>query len=118
MEKEKQNVSSPRGVLEVQLRDLESETPSPEDNMKESESCHGRPKALFHWGKFFKLWSKKYVKRPTPFPLVGVSRILKVKSRNEGENPIFSDIKNIKPSMINFKFTELQTATNNFCDGS
>lgn len=116
-EKEKQEDSSPREVLDVHAKDLESETTSHEDSVKESEDSCKHPRAS-QWRNFFKLWSKKSMKRLASYPPLGVPRIQKVEDRSERENHLLSDINNIKPSMVNFKFTELQTATNNFSDGS
>lgn len=116
MEKEKQDVSSPRGVLEACVREFEFETVTPENSTSESES---RPnsKAVSHWRKFFKLWNKRSIKRLASFPPLAVPKIPKRKSRSERESPLLNNIYNFKSSLVNFTFSELQTATENFSDG-
>lgn len=117
MEKERLDVSSPRGVLEACVRDFESETVTPENKSSESES---RPnsRAISHWKIFFKLWNKRSIKRLASFPPLGVPKIRRRKSRIERESPLLNNIYNFRSSLVNFAFSELQTATNNFSDGT
>ncbi|KAF3454403.1 hypothetical protein FNV43_RR04850 [Rhamnella rubrinervis] len=115
MEKEKQDVSSPRGVLEACVREFESETVTPENSTSESES-RLNSRAVSHWRKFFKLWNKRSIKRLASFPPLGVPKIPRRKSRKESESPLLNNIYNFKSSLVNFTLSELQTATGNFSD--
>lgn len=116
MEKEKQDVSSPRGVLEAYATAFESDTVTPENSTSELES---RPnsRAVSHWRKFFKLWNKRSIKRLASFPPLGVPKISIRKCKNERESPLLTNVYNFKSSLVNFTFSELQAATNNFSEG-
>ncbi|XP_015875269.1 receptor-like cytosolic serine/threonine-protein kinase RBK2 [Ziziphus jujuba] len=115
MEKEKQDVSSPRGVLEAYATAFESDTVTPENSTSELES---RPnsRAVSHWRKFFKLWNKRSIKRLASFPPLGVPKISIRKCKNERESPLLTNVYNFKSSLVNFTFSELQAATNNFSE--
>lgn len=116
MEKEKQDASSPRGVLEAYATAFESDAVTPENGSLELES---RPtsRAVSHWRNFFKLWNKRSIKRLASFPPLGVPKFPRRKCKNERESPLLTNVYNFKSSLVNFTFSELQTATNNFSDG-
>ncbi|XP_059438670.1 receptor-like cytosolic serine/threonine-protein kinase RBK2 isoform X2 [Corylus avellana] len=105
VEKEKQDVSSPRGVLEACIRGFESDAGSSKNISNEMDT-----RSNSSWSRFFKLWKKRSFKRLGSFPPLGVS---KGKSSTR-ENPELSNLSNFKSSLVNFSLSELQTATNNF----
>ncbi|KAL5566170.1 hypothetical protein UlMin_029334, partial [Ulmus minor] len=110
MEREKLDGSSPRGVLEACVREFESE----ENLIGNSKKSFSTSRALCNWRKFFKLWNKKSIKRLASFPPVGVPKLPRRKSRNGRENQLFCTFYNLKSSVANFTFSELQSATKNF----
>ncbi|KAL0459591.1 UNVERIFIED_CONTAM: hypothetical protein Slati_0586300 [Sesamum latifolium] len=94
-EKEKANVYSPDTVLEDFLRTAESETDSSKASTSELEA--DEPKPVSRWAEFFQLLRfKSKRKLATLHPLNALSLSKKWK---------------------NFSFSELQTATSNFCQG-
>lgn len=108
VEKEKQDVSSPRGVLEACIRGFESDAGSSKNISNEMDT-----RSNSSWSRFFKLWKKRSFKRLGSLPPLGVS---KGKSSTR-ENPELSNLSNFKSSLVNFSLSELQTATNNFNPG-
>uniref|UniRef100_A0A2N9EJB8 non-specific serine/threonine protein kinase n=1 Tax=Fagus sylvatica TaxID=28930 RepID=A0A2N9EJB8_FAGSY len=110
MEKEKEDVSSPRGVLEACIRGLESDSGSSKNSSTEME-IRGSNSS---WSKFFKLWKKRSIKRLASFPPLGVPKLSKGKSRSTRETSQLSNLYNFKSSLTNFSLSELQTATKNF----
>uniref|UniRef100_A0A5B7B6I7 non-specific serine/threonine protein kinase n=1 Tax=Davidia involucrata TaxID=16924 RepID=A0A5B7B6I7_DAVIN len=113
MEKEKQDVSSPRGVLEACIRDLDTESGSPKTNTADSATHFSNAPAPSGWHKFFKLWKKSTIKRLPSFPPLAVPKISRRKSRSARES-IDTDPCFIKSSWRTFTLSDLQTATNNF----
>ncbi|KAI8028146.1 Receptor-like cytosolic serine/threonine-protein kinase RBK2 [Camellia lanceoleosa] len=100
MEKEKEETSSPRGVLEAFIRGLDTEAVSPNPtsyNVKSILQIHRHS-----------LLNKALTLLP-PFAVPKISR----ESRSVGEN-VDTDFCYFKSSWKNFTFSELLTATNNF----
>lgn len=121
MEKEKSDGASPRGVLEACINCSGSDPPSPQKIHEESEraSCTGSKK-LSQWGKFFKLWKKRSIRRLASFPPLTISKMSKRKSggETEGITPVFSEIYNFKSTLKHFSLSDLAAATNNFSPGT
>ena len=123
IEKEKEDVQTPRGVLEACVRGFESETSTSENSTtengtSESSVCCSSSNSLSHWRKFFKQWSKRSLKRLASFPPLGVPKISsRRRIRSARENPALTNIYNFKSSLVNFANSELQKATDNFNSG-
>ncbi|CAK8572411.1 unnamed protein product [Lathyrus sativus] len=101
---------SPRGVLEACVRDFENrESP-------ESETSCSDSRAQSHWGKFFKLWKKKSVKRiPSIPPLaINVPKIPKWKSKSSRDIYVKNNLCKFRSSWVTFSLSDLRSATNNF----
>lgn len=111
LEKEKEDEGSPRGVLEACVRGFESKQPP------ELETSCSNSRARSHWGKFFKLWKKKSVKRLSSFHPIGVPKIPKWKSKSTRENFVMSNVHNLRSSLVTFSLSDLIKATNNFSNG-
>ncbi|XP_057960864.1 receptor-like cytosolic serine/threonine-protein kinase RBK2 isoform X1 [Malania oleifera] len=117
VEKERQDVSSPRGVLEGIL---ESEMDSSKTNSFESGTHCSTSSSLSHWRGFFNLWKRKSMKRlPTFPPLVPKistrkSRSAREKASAELNQPEEANFCYFKSSWKNFTLSDLQNATNNF----
>lgn len=112
MEKEKEDVSSPRGVLEACMRGFESDSFSFKNSTAEVES-----RSNSSWSRFFKLWKKQSIKRLASFPPLAVPKVPKRKSGSTRENPQLSHLYNINSSLVNFSLSDLLTATDNFSQG-
>ncbi|KAL7003020.1 non-specific serine,threonine protein kinase [Sarracenia purpurea var. burkii] len=112
IEREKEDCSSPRGVLEACIRGLDPGTdPSENDISKSKMSSNSH--ALSRWRGFFKLWKKSSIKRLPSFPPLAVPKISRRKSRSVREN-VDADLCHFKVSWKNFTFSDLKIATNNF----
>ncbi|KAJ4956900.1 hypothetical protein NE237_013683 [Protea cynaroides] len=116
MEGEREDESSPRGVVEDCVRSLESETGSSKASTSGSEA---QPKANNHWHGFFRLLKGSNLKRFYTFSASSVLSRRKSGSFREKQSrainsPEETDLHPLKPSWKNFTFSELQTATNNF----
>ncbi|XP_028793496.1 receptor-like cytosolic serine/threonine-protein kinase RBK2 [Neltuma alba] len=109
LEKEKEDVSSPRGVLEACIRDFDSCLQS-----SEMENGCSRSKAQISWSKYFKNLKKRSMKRLASFPPLGVPTIPKGKSKSSGEDPVLTNVYNFRSSLVNFTLSELRNSTNNF----
>lgn len=116
MEKEKEDSSSPRGVLEACIRDLDTRASSPKTNISKPKVCPSNSHALSRWRGFFKLWKKSSIKRLSSFPPFAVPKISRRKSRSMREN-VDGDFCYFKSAWKNFTFSDLQSATNNFSQG-
>lgn len=115
MEKEKQDGSSPRGVIEACLQGLESDLGSTKDSTAVSGEHHSNSRALSNWSRFFKSWKKLSPKRlsswiPPPVPKA-------TKSKSTKENPVLRDLYNFKSKLQHFTFAELKIATDDFSQG-
>ncbi|TQD76456.1 hypothetical protein C1H46_038018 [Malus baccata] len=120
IEKEKEDVQTPRGVLEACVRGFESETSTSENSTTENGTSESSVRcsssnSLSHWRKFFKQWSKRSLKRLASFPPLGVPKISsRRRIRSAREDPALTNIYNFKSSLVNFTSSELQKATDNF----
>ncbi|KAJ4840718.1 hypothetical protein Tsubulata_023670 [Turnera subulata] len=109
--------SSPRGVIEGCLQDLEASAHSSKQSNRESKLKLPSARALSNWSRFFKSWKRAALKRLTPSnppPPESEAEATNRKSRSSRENPKLRDLYNFKSSLKNFTFSELKTATNNF----
>lgn len=113
LEKEKENIASPRGVLEACMKDFDSH-----DQSHESKATCSTTRARSHWSKFFKIWRKKSFKRLGSLPpLISVPKIPKWKSKSSRENQVLSKLYNFRSSWVTFSLSKLRHATNNFSAG-
>ncbi|PIN13413.1 Serine/threonine protein kinase [Handroanthus impetiginosus] len=113
-EKEKANVCSPDTVLEDFLRSAESETSSSKASTSESEAELDPQLNSSRWIGFFQLLrfkSKQQLATLHPFNALKLSK--KFSSMREEV-----DLNYFKPQWKNFSFLELQSATDNFCQGN
>jgi hypothetical protein len=113
MERERQDGSSPRGVIEACLTGLESNSDFTRNSTAESEVP--RSKAHSNWSRFFKSWKRfslKHLTSPPPVP-----KEPKRKSRSTRENTVLRNLYNFKSTLQHFTFAELKIATNNFNHG-
>lgn len=114
LEKEKEDSSSPREVLEAFMKDF---VDSHHEQSHESETTSSTTKTHYHWTKFFKLWKKKSFKRLGSIPPLSVPKLPKWKSKSSRENQALSKLYNFRSSWVTFSLSELRNATNNFSDG-
>jgi hypothetical protein len=112
LEKERDDEASPRGVLEACVRGFDAQqSPEPETSCSNS-------RARSHWGRFFKLWKRKSVKRLASIPPIGVPRMPKWKSKSTRENcDMSSNLQNFRSSLVTFSLSDLRNATDNFNQG-
>ncbi|KAF6176561.1 hypothetical protein GIB67_034423, partial [Kingdonia uniflora] len=119
MEKEMMDKSSPRGVLEDYIKDLESdflrniesETGSLNASTSETEN-QSNHSGTSHWRGFFNLWKTRSARRLASYPSVKASKCPSKSNRMcSAEN---MDICYLRSSWKNFKLSELQNATKNF----
>ncbi|XP_050890095.1 receptor-like cytosolic serine/threonine-protein kinase RBK2 [Lathyrus oleraceus] len=110
LEKDKEDEASPRGVLEACVRGFDDPA-SPESETSCSDS-----RARSHWGKFFKLWKKKPIKRLSSIPpiAINVPKIPKWKSKSTRETQVKSNICKFRSSWVTFSLSDLRSATDNF----
>ncbi|VVA96532.1 unnamed protein product [Arabis nemorensis] len=128
VEKEKQDPKSPRGTIEACLNrssisSSSSLSDDPPQNKEAVENADAEVRCKNHrassnWGKFFKSWKRRSVKRLSSFPpLGGVSAISK---RNKNADPahidglIIHDIYDFQSSLHNFSIADLEIATDSF----
>lgn len=113
LEKDKEDEASPRGVLEACVRGFDDPA-SPESETSCSDS-----RARSHWGKFFKLWKKKPIKRLPSMPpiAINVPKIPKWKSKSSRESQVKSNICKFRSSWVTFSLSDLRSATDNFSHG-
>ncbi|KAL0371370.1 UNVERIFIED_CONTAM: Receptor-like cytosolic serine/threonine-protein kinase RBK2 [Sesamum angustifolium] len=121
-EKKKANVYSPDTVLEDFLRTAESETDSSKTSTSELEAVDSKPAS--RWAEFFQLLrfkSKRKLATLHPLNALSLSKRFGSSMREEVSsvsNPLIdADLNYFKPQWKNFSFSELQTATSNFCQG-
>lgn len=122
MEKEKQDGTSPRGVLEACIKNLESESISPKISSSETAIHCLNSNSVSHWRRFFTQWRKKSVKRLPSFSPLPMPKLSKRKSKsvrenvNSALNPFMdANSYNFKYRCKHFTLSELQIATDNFC---
>lgn len=116
MEKEKEDSSSPRGVLEAWIRGLDTEAGSPSTNVSTPKTSSSNSNLHSRWRVFFKLLKKSSIKRLPSFPPLTVPKISSRKSRSMREK-VDEDLCYFKSSWKNFTFSDLKIATNNFSHG-
>lgn len=126
VEKEKENISSPRGVLEACIKGLDSEfDDSPAESSSEREvSDRDSPSSQAQqqhrqsrWGGILKLWRKGAMKRLSSIPaMAAVPKLSRGKSRRvpETEPAVDTNCCHLKCSWKTFSLSELQVATNDF----
>ncbi|KAJ0015226.1 hypothetical protein Pint_19933 [Pistacia integerrima] len=118
MEKERQDVSSPKGVLEACLKGSESDTVSSKDSSSESDILCSKTQASTNWRKFFKSWKRRSIKRLATFPPLPMAMTCRRKNRStREEDHEMTHIYEYKSSLKEFTLSELQIATNNFSKG-
>ncbi|CAL1381980.1 unnamed protein product [Linum trigynum] len=111
MEKEIQDVSSPRGVIEACLNGWEPDSEASNQELQVSKQAHSKTHS--HWRKFFKVWKLRPVKRLTALAHPTMPKAPR-RSRSVRENPVLRDLYNFKSSLRNFTYPELKAATNHF----
>lgn len=111
LEKEKENIASPRGALEVCMKGFDSRQLTKPENTCSTTRAHS------NWTNFFKLLKKKSFKRLGSLSHFSVPKIPKWKSRSSRENHVLCKLYNFNSSWVTFKLSELRKATNNFDSG-
>lgn len=113
MEKEKEDASSPRGVIEACMRGGDKESDSSESNTSESETRSSNSSSPSRWRKFLKIWKNNPIKRLPSIAPMAVSKRSRRKSLSARENRD-GGLCNFKSPWKNFTLSELQTASSNF----
>ncbi|KAF8107664.1 hypothetical protein N665_0118s0032 [Sinapis alba] len=117
IEKDKQDTNSPRGALEACLTrcSISSTSSSLDDPLpnreaiENAEAVSKNHRASSNWGKFFKHWKRKSMKRLSSFPpLGGAAATSKRNSLN------VHDIYDFQSSLTSFSITDLEIATDCF----
>ncbi|KAG8389404.1 hypothetical protein BUALT_Bualt02G0225700 [Buddleja alternifolia] len=125
-EKEKSNVNSPDTVLEDFLRSAESHTDSSKPSTSESQlhidDDHDLNKQPYSkWVEFFQLWRFKSKRQLSTLHPLKLSKRFSSSMREDVSgvsNPLIdANLNYFKPQWKNFRFSELQAATSNFCQG-
>ncbi|KAL2535600.1 Protein kinase family protein [Forsythia ovata] len=123
MEKQKPNLCSPDTVLEDFFRSEDSETESSKASTSEIEAQKDRKPASL-WAAFVHLFRNESKRQFTNLPPLNALKLSKKFSSSMREyacglsNPLIdSNLSHFKPQWKNFSFSELQTATNFFCQG-
>ncbi|CAN1285150.1 Receptor-like cytosolic serine/threonine-protein kinase RBK2 [Linum perenne] len=121
MEKEIQDVSSPRGVIEACLNGWEHDSGSSEATNNQDLLQVAKPdqhsKTHSHWKKFFKVWKLRPLKRLSSLAHPTMPRAPR-RSRSAKENPVLRDLYHFKSSLRNFSYSELNAATDYFSKGN
>lgn len=113
---EKQDRSSPKGVIDACFEGSESSTNSPDNSPHAVVSCTGSV-ALSNWKKLFQLWKKRSKKHLASIPILSASKRTRKSSRRMEEDPMMEELCNFKSSLQNFSLPELRAATDNFNRG-
>ncbi|KAK1352019.1 receptor-like cytosolic serine/threonine-protein kinase RBK2 [Heracleum sosnowskyi] len=113
MEKEKEDASSPRGVIEAIMNSMDKESESVGNSTSESETSSSDPKTRTRWRKFVNVWKVSPIKR---LPLIPPKTIPKLSNKKSSTSREYDDIdlRDFESSWKNFSLLELQTATCNF----
>lgn len=111
MEKEKDDATSPRDVLEACVRSYEDSNSSDTDNPRNESDSHPRSR----WLKFFKMWKKRFYKRVPSLPPV-TPKSSRKKHMSGRHNPDVN-LSHFKSSWKFFTLPELNAATSNFSEG-
>ncbi|KAK1423682.1 hypothetical protein QVD17_18989 [Tagetes erecta] len=110
MEKEREDATSPRGVLEACVRNIEDSKSSDADNSRNEHVSQPRSR----WLKFFKMWKKGFSKRVPSLPPVTPTSAKK-KTTNAKHNPDVN-LSHFNSSWKVFTLAELKAATDNFSE--
>ncbi|XP_009147272.1 receptor-like cytosolic serine/threonine-protein kinase RBK2 [Brassica rapa] len=122
VEKEKQDTNSPRGALEAcltrcSISSTSSSLDDPPSNREAVENADAEARIKNHrassnWGKFFKHWKRKSMKRLSSFPPLAHRRNKNADTHVDGLN--VHDIYDFQSSLHSFSITDLEIATDNF----
>ncbi|KAK8493176.1 hypothetical protein V6N12_018629 [Hibiscus sabdariffa] len=113
VKEEKQDESSPEGVIDAFHDGLESNKTTQDMRPKGVTGRVGSG-ALANWKKLFKLWKTRSKKRLASIPILSSSKWSIKFGRSAKENPMMREIYNFKSSLQNFSLPELRAATDNF----
>ena len=128
VEQEKQDTNSPRGVLEAcltrcSISSTSSSLDDPPPNREAVENANADAEARIknhrassNWGKFFKHWKRKSMKRLSSFPPLAHRRNKNVDQHVDVLN--VHDIYDFQSSLHSFSITDLEIATDNFSPGN
>ena len=126
VEKEKQDTNSPRGALEAcltrcSISSTSSSLDDPPPNREANENAEPRIKnhrASSNWGKFFKHWKRKSMKRLSSFPPLGGGTPAIPKRNRNADHHIgglnVHDIYDFQSSLHSFSISDLEIATDHF----
>ncbi|KAJ9565067.1 hypothetical protein OSB04_001033 [Centaurea solstitialis] len=109
MEKEKEDATSPRGVLEACIRSFDKELSS-SDSIKNETVSHPRSR----WFKFFKMWKKSFAKRVPSMPPIA-PKLHRRKTMSARDNADVN-VCHFNSSWKVFTISELNDATDNFSE--
>ncbi|KAL0717654.1 hypothetical protein Bca4012_066976 [Brassica carinata] len=127
VEKEKQDPESPRGTLEACLNRCSiSSSEDPPQNKEATENADADVRCKNHrassnWGKFFKLWKRRSMKRLSSFPPLSCAPVISKRNKNADPNVDdlnLHDIYDFQSSLHSFSITDLEIATDNFNPGN
>ncbi|KAG8479601.1 hypothetical protein CXB51_029333 [Gossypium anomalum] len=113
IEKEKQDRSSPKGVIEACFEGSDSNKNSPDNSPHAVVSCTGSV-ALSNWKKLFQLWKRRSKKHFASIHILSASKRSRKSSKGVEEDPMMQELYNYKSSLQNFSLPELRAATDNF----
>ncbi|KVI01707.1 Concanavalin A-like lectin/glucanase, subgroup [Cynara cardunculus var. scolymus] len=111
MEKEKEDATSPRGVLEACIRSFDKELSSSDADSIKNEAI-SQPRS--RWFRFFKMWKKSFAKRVPSLPPLA-PKPSRRKTMSARENPDVN-LCPFKSSWKVFTISELKAATDNFSE--
>ena len=112
MEKEKEDETSPRGVLEACIRSFDKELSSSNDADNIKNESVSQPRS--RWFRFFKMWKKGFAKRvPSLPPLAPKPSRRKTMSARENAD---INLCHFRSSWKVFTISELNAATDNFSE--
>lgn len=128
VEKEKQDPKSPRGALEACLTRSSISSSSSDDpppNREASDNADAdtdaqckNHRASSNWGKFFKLWKRRSMKRLSSFPpLSGAATSISKSNKTHIDGMVLHDIYDFQSSLHNFSISDIEIATDNFSPG-
>lgn len=127
VEKEKQDPESPRGALEACLNRCSiSSSEDPPQNKEAIENadvdvrCKNH-RASSNWGKFFKLWKRRSMKRLSSFPPLSCAPVISKRNKNadpDVDDLNLHDIYDFQSSLHSFSITDLEIATDYFNPGN